>query len=219
MSVSKEEREYWRQACEANRDARGLSFFHENTGWSGQVYENPIPLLLDDLDAAEEKIAALDRENQHIAELVSEVYLEITDGEISKPDTNPTVVLDYARESNERDHAEDLRMKDEKIAELEAEVERLTLEAQDARTFPLKHRGDWTHYRMCHDLELSLNTETGETDYRKDQTYALSAEAAKPEFVLNQAKAARKHSAKVKHGGPYSKVTQFLDEWIQGRTT
>ncbi len=57
-----------------------------------------------------ERIAEL----EHILDDVSEVYLEITGGRIAKPETNPTLVLDYAREQ----YAEDLAAKD-------AEIERI----------------------------------------------------------------------------------------------
>lgn len=123
MSMSKEERDYWREQVEL-AEAKDRVWMEINISTAYR--------WLDDLDARneqivelEEQIAELDTENQRIAELVSEVYLEITNGEISKPGTDPTVVLDYARESNERDHAEDLWMKDERIAELTSEVERL----------------------------------------------------------------------------------------------
>lgn len=93
-------------------------------------------------------------------------------------------------------------------------LEQAEQDAQDARTFPLKHRGEWTYYRMYHDFELALNTETGETDYEDTGRDFPQTSAS----ALQRAKTARKSLAKVKNGGPYSPVVQLLDEWIQART-
>ena len=106
MNISKEERE------QARIDIRS---------WGADEKPELVERLLNALDEADSEKAEL----QTTLKKVSEVYLEITNGNISKPGTNPSVVLDYAREANEQDQADDLRMKDEQIADLQRENDRL----------------------------------------------------------------------------------------------
>lgn len=94
MSISKEERERLRELKrQADMFGPSLSadrlYIAEMNRW--------LPVCLDALDERDARLADCER----ILDGVSEVYLEITGGKISKPNTDPAVVLDYAREESE----------------------------------------------------------------------------------------------------------------------